>query len=80
MLSIGYAVAAVWVYADVDREVLHGAIEHRAKIYYFPFWDLFGKKTKRIGIPPNFYLLLPCHHPKLLLGISSYGSVCVFVS
>ena len=30
------------------------------------------ERRKPIGIPPNFYLLLPCHHPKLLFGISNF--------
>ena len=41
-------------------------VAKNGKIYYFPNWDLIGKK----GTPPNFYL--PNHHPKLLFDISTF--------
>ena len=39
-------------------------MERTAKMYYVPSLYLIGKKTKHIGLCPNFDIRLPHQHPE----------------
>ena len=85
LMKIFFANSLLLVLSEMDRNlpVLLYFGKHLLLLSFGFDWE----KRKPIRIPPNFYLLLPHHHPKLLFGKSTFlaqkevgRSVFVFVS